>query len=105
MASLFILRSAKPPTAAQCRELGAVKGAWMPDAVSNQPGSRAVVKVPAAARSQFQERACTAGQFEELTIDAEVGLGGEDKLTGSAMMMCRLVLACPYDDFKVTFVQ
>ena len=105
MASLFILRAAKPPTAAQCRELGAVKGAWMPDAVSNQPGSRAVVKVPAAARSQFQERACTAGQFEELTIDAEVGLGGEDKLTGSAMMMCRLVLACPYDDFKVTFIQ
>ena len=45
MASLFILRSAKPPTAAQCRELGAVKGAWMPDAVSNQPGSRAVVKL------------------------------------------------------------
>jgi hypothetical protein len=89
----------------KCRELGAVKGVWVPDKLNNLPAVRSFLKVPAEKRTAFMASyVAPAGppvQLEEYVIDQEVGLGGENKLTGCAMMMCRLTLACPYEDFKV----
>ena len=119
MASLFITRQNVPnfhewkvnggkEAIEKVRGLGAIKGAWLPDALNNQPAVRGFIKVPATSRASFLSGGGTGkpdgpvSPFEELIVDAEVGLGGENKLTGSAMMMCRVTLACPYDDFKVT---
>ena len=93
----------------KCRELGAVKGVWIPDKLNNLPAVRALIKVPAEKRTAFMTSwVAPSGppvQMEEYLIDQEVGLGGENKLTGAAMMMCKVTLACPYEDFKVNFIE
>jgi len=122
MASLFITRQNVPSfkewktssgasAPAACKGVGAIQGVWLADALNNLPAVRAFIKVPSANREGF----LTGGgvgqpggplvQFEEHTIDLEVGLGGQNKLKGAAIMMCRVTLACPFDDFKVIFVE
>ena len=122
MSSLFITRQNVPSVKewragdgkeapAKLQTMGAVCGAWMPDAVNNKPAIKAVIKVPATARANFLSGGGvgTPGGpsvlFEEHIIDTEVGLGGANKLTGAAMMTCRLTLACSLDDFRVTWVE
>jgi len=122
MASLFITRQnvasfkewragagAQAPAAAKA--LGVAMGVWIPDALNNQTAVKAFLKVPAQARVQFMSGGGVGMpggapvQFEEHIIDAELGLGGENKLQGAAILRCNLTLACSYDDFKVTFIE
>jgi hypothetical protein len=122
MASLFITRQNVPSfkewkaadgreVAAIARANGAVNGVWMPDALNNNPAVRGFLKVPAAKRAGFLSGGGAGKpggplvQFEEHVIDTEIGLGGENKLTGAALMAVRLTLACPFDDFKVNFIE
>jgi len=119
MSSLFITRQNVPSfkewraggAVGQAKAVGAVMGAWIPDALNNQSAVKAFLKVPADARAGFLSGGGvgtpggTPVQFEEHVIDAELGLGGDSKIAGAAMLRVNLTLACSYDDFKVHFIE